>query len=179
MMRKIAIGLAAAVIAIGGSTLSASAARGGGPGADVSQGGGYSKGSIGRTGMGRGGTLGPGRVSGLEGRYRPGRVYGAEGHYRPGRAGWCRFHPEKCGHWETRYWSRWGRYGGGYGGAYGGGSCWRWVETRFGPERRWVCGHGYGRGYGPYGLYRYGGSYGKWVPGRPHGPVPIRHGRTK
>ena len=175
MMHKIAIGLAAAVIAMGGSTLSASAARGGGgPGPGVSHGGGYSKGGIGRTGMGRGG-------------YKPGRVYGAGGRYRPGhepigRRDWCRFHPEKCGHYETKYWSRYGRYGGYGGGGYGGGSCWRWVETRFGPERKWVCGSGYGRGYGPYGSYRYGGSYSKWVPGRGHGPIgrgPIGHGRMK
>jgi hypothetical protein len=182
MMHKIAIGLAAAIIAIGGSTLSASAARGGGgPGGGMS-GGGFSKGgmprgSMGRTGMRIGGIHGPGRVSGLEGRYPRGHVYGAEGRYRRdhepfGRRDWCRFHPEKCGRWETKYWSRWGRYGGGYGGGYGRGSCWRWVETRFGPERRWVCGPGYGRGYGSASTYRYGGSYSKWVPGRPIGLKP-------
>jgi hypothetical protein len=68
MMHKIAIGLAAAVIATGGSTLIASAYRGGGShGGGMSHDGGYSKGGMGRIGMGRGGHQ-PGRVYGLEGR---------------------------------------------------------------------------------------------------------------
>jgi hypothetical protein len=84
--------------------------------------------------------------------------------------------PPPSGHWQTRYWSRWGSYPR-YSGYHGGGSCWRWVTTDYGPKRVWVCREGYGRSYGSYGYgsYRYGGSYSKWVPGHKPGPHPGPH----
>jgi hypothetical protein len=114
MMRKIAIGLAAAIIATGGLTLSASAHRGGGMG-HVSS---YSKG-----GLGKGG---PSRM----GMYRPvhsgPRQYGYYHGYRPG---------PHFDHWRPHYW------GPRYGGYYYGGSCWRNVWTPGGWTRQWVCGY--------------------------------------
>jgi ATP-dependent RNA helicase RhlE len=185
MMQKIAIGLAAAIIATGGSTLSASAARGGGDqGGRGGHSGGmtYRGGGMGKLGAGPSKYRPGGGAQFAKGEPRPGGPYGQAGKHRPSNECWGR-HCPRPGHWETRNWSRYGtypRYTGGYGG---GGSCWRWVETRFGPERKWVCGYGRGYGgYGSYGSYRYGGSYSKWVPGRGHGPIghgPIGHGRMK
>jgi hypothetical protein len=100
MLRKIAIGVAVAAIAMGGATLSASARGehgGGGPHGGFAKMGGY------------------------------GKAGGFERHHH---------------HWGGR--GRGGYYS--YGG-YGGGSCWRRT-----PEGRvWVCGGGYGGGYGGYG----------------------------
>jgi hypothetical protein len=134
MIRKIAIGLAATVIATGAATMSASAAHGGPRG-----GMGYSKGGMGKMGMSRG-------------MYRSGpRTFA----YRaPGRSDHWRYHH----HWGPR----WGHYERPYYYGGGGGSCWRKVWTPSGWDREWVC--GYGRPYGystrSYGNYR-GGGYGR------------------
>jgi hypothetical protein len=139
MIRKIAIGLAAAVIATGGLTLSASAYRGG-----AGHSGGYSKGGMGKVGMNRGGTYRTGRTG-------P-RSYGM---YRPDRYG----HHD---HWRWRH-----RPGYNYYSYSGGGSCWRNVWTPGGWTRQWVCGHGRPYGYGG-GYYRqwHGPRYGHWGGGR-------------
>ena len=122
MLRKIAIGLAAAAIAIGGSTLSASAMRGGGP-----HGGGPHGGNI--SGFGPHG--GGGRYA-MGDRYRHDHWRGRYGYryYRPysysyGGSCW-RWTPEGrtwvCGGYGPSY--RYGYYRGGWGhdrGGYGRG----------------------------------------------------------
>jgi hypothetical protein len=160
MMRRIAIGLAAAVIAVGGSTLSASAMHGGGSVGHYS-GGKVSSGKI------SGGKFSGGKFS--RGHFGP-RQYGMAGHHHfiPGycRYGSCR--PGKVVVAKRNYW----RYGGGYGGGYGrgyGGSCWTSVWTPSGWHRKWICGYGhpsYGRSYHTETITKH------WVPGR--GPW---HGR--
>src|SRR6266436_7652890 len=156
MMRKIAIGLAAAAIAIGGSTLSASAAKGGGgsgPHGGTVMGGPHGGGGgYGRPSAGRAYGMGP-RAYGFHGR-------GYE-HRRP--------YPYRYGHYKYPY-----RYG--YYKTYPshGGSCWRWT-----PEGRvWVCGYqrpSYGYRYGYYKYpYQYGhrpyGGYGHYRPSYGRGP---------
>jgi hypothetical protein len=147
MMRKLAIGLAAAVIATGGATLSASAYRGSGHGGGAAQyGGGY------RSGMAHYGGY-------TKGVYKPGRTYGQYGYgkYRPDY--WRHRHG-----WRHGYYRTYGTYGG---------SCWRWTPE----GRVWVCGYGRPYGYGGsyrehyrprYGHYgpRYGGGYRGPVYGR-------------
>jgi hypothetical protein len=143
MMRKIAIGLAAAAIATGGLTLNASAYRSG-PGHH----GGVAKGGTGKYGMYRGGTP-RGGVYRTEHKFGP-RQYGYHGHYRPGR---------HFDHWR-HHWRP------GYScGTYYGGTCWRNAWTPSGWTRQWVCGsrpYGYGS-YG-HGYYRHGHGprYGHW-----------------
>jgi hypothetical protein len=148
MMRKIAIGLAAAVIATGGLTFSASAHRGGTGG---HHGGGFAKGGAGKFGMYRG-----------DGMYRTGRVGPRSfGTYRPDRFG-----PRQYGYYRGRHFDHWRHHwrpGYSYYGGHGG-ACWRNVWTPGGWTRQWVCGGGYGE---PYGYS--GGYYRHW-----HGP---RHGR--
>jgi hypothetical protein len=147
MMRKIAIGLAAAAIAIGGSTLSASAAKGGGGGGPHGRtvmaggphggGGGYKRPSTGRAyGMGP-------RAYAFHGR-------GFE-HRRPYRYDYRR--PYRYGYYKSYP-------------SYGG-SCWTRVWTPDGWSSKYVCGYGrpsyggrysYNRPYSRYGHYRpYGG----------------------
>jgi hypothetical protein len=82
MIHRIATGFAAAVIAIGGSTLSASAYHHGGGGGHHGFGGHHG-------GMGKS-------------MYHPSHAYGRERHDGRHREGVCRLFPEKCGHWETR-----------------------------------------------------------------------------
>jgi hypothetical protein len=171
MLRKIAIGLAAATFAMGGSALSASTVHGG-PGAPsagkVSGGGGqygnstaqyggaptggnisggsgqYGKGTGGGGQYSGGGPSG-GKVSG-GGQYgggpSGGNISGSRGQYG-GEGRHVTGDRYRHGHYGYRYY-RPHRY------SYGG-SCWRWT-----PEGRvWVCG-----GYGPsyrYGYYRGGG----------------------
>src|SRR5215831_10440604 len=140
MLRKIAIGLAAAAIAMGGSTLSASAMRGGPQGGGGMQGGGGPHGGGGMQGGG-----GPHGGGGMQGGGGPhgGKVgdFGSRG----GGGRYAMGDRYRHDHWRGRY----GYYGGyrPYGYTYGG-SCWRWT-----PEGRvWVCGGGYGPSY-RYGYY--------------------------
>jgi hypothetical protein len=102
MLRKIAIGLAAATIAMGGLTLSASAMRGGGP----HGGGGFARAGGFGHGAGRGFAMRGGRGFAMRG----GRAFGMRGfrHHRwgwRGRGGFVRF------------------------GSSWGGSCWRWTPA--------------------------------------------------
>jgi len=148
MMRKIAIGLAAAAIAMGGSTLSASAAKGGGGGGP--RGGG---GAMHVSGGGHGYAMGT--------RGYHGREYG--GYRRP--------------YYEQRYHYRYPyRYGSYRTYPSYGGSCWRWNPDE--GRRVWVCGYGGGPSYGTYrygGSYNKWGP-GRWpqggghYPGGGHGP---------
>jgi hypothetical protein len=133
MMRKIAIGLAAAVIATGGLTLSASAYRGG-PGH-----GGYAKGGMYRTGH-----VGP-------------RSYGM---YRPERYGHYRHYDHWRHHWRPGY-SNYGTYYGGGGGCWrniwtSGGWTRQWV---CGYGKPYGSYGGYGGGY--Y-RHWHGPRYGHW-----------------
>jgi hypothetical protein len=99
MMRKIAIGLAAAVVATGATTLTASACRGGYAKS------GAGKADIGRTGNYRPGPFGP-QQYGEFGRYRHERPYGYErGYERP----YGYYHGPRNGH----------HWGGGHHGFYG------------------------------------------------------------
>jgi hypothetical protein len=123
MLRKIAIGLAAATIVMGGLTLSASAMRGGGP-----HGGFARAGAIGHGG-GRGFAMRGGRGVAMRGgrgfAIRGGRAFGMRG-------------------FRHRHWGWRGR--GGFvrfGSSWGGGSCWRWTPA----GRVWVCGGGRSYGY--------------------------------
>jgi hypothetical protein len=141
MMRKIAIGLAAAVIATGGLTLSASAYRGGAAGpvhaatahADLP----HAAFRI-AAGMARAGP----------------RSYGM---YRQDR-----YRGHHFDHWRHHWRPGYSNY------SYsGGGSCWRNIWTGNGWTRQWVCGYGRPYGYGG-GYYRhgYGPRYGHWGGGR-------------
>lgn len=129
MLSKLAIGLAAAAIAMGGSTLSASAMHGGGGG-----GGGPHGGNVSGFGPHGGG-----------GRYAM-RGYGRE-HWRGHYGGYRYYRPYRysyggsCWRWtpEGRVWVC-GR-GYGYGPSYG---------PSYGYYRGWGYRHG-GRGPGPHG----------------------------
>jgi hypothetical protein len=141
MLRKVAIGLAAAVIATGGATLTAAAAHGSGG----DHGGGGHEGYSGH---------GDGHYGSMKGD-RYGMDHGVHGY---------RYRPEwKYHHY---YGPRWG-YERHY---YGGGSCWRNVWTVDGWQRQWVCGYGrpYGSTYDYYRGYRGGwGGHHMQYPGRP------------
>jgi hypothetical protein len=152
MIRKIAIGLAAAVIATGGATLGASAARGGG---------GHGGGAAHYGGGHHGGMAHYGGYA--KGMYRPGRQYGQYGYGR-----------YRHDYWRYRHEPR---YGYRTYGTYGGGSCWRWT-----PEGRvWSCGYGrpygysgyYREHYRPHYYGHYGPRYGHYGPryGGGHRPV--------
>jgi hypothetical protein len=134
MMRKLAIGLAAAVIATGGATLSASAYRGGGHGGGAHYGSGH-----------RGGVAHYGGYT--KGMYRPGRAYGQYGYtkYRPDY--WRHRHGWRHGYYRTY-------------GTYGGGSCWRYTPE----GRVWVCGYERPYGYGGYHREYYRHRYGHYGP---------------
>lgn len=133
MLRKMAVGLAAVVIATAGSGLSASAKKGGGPGGP--------------------GMMKPGAKGG-PGKFGPGPMAKAKP-IKPPPPGVKPPHKPHVSHWEYRKYttySRGGYYGGPryYGGGYGGGgSCWRYTPEG---NRYWVCGY---RGHGYYG-----GGYG-------------------
>jgi hypothetical protein len=144
MMRKLAIGLAAAVIATGGATLSASAYRGGGQGGGAAHYGGSHRGGMAHHG---------GHAKAI---YRPGHAYGqyGSGKYRPDH--WRHRHGLRGGYYRT--------YGGYYGG---GGSCWRWTPT----GRVWVCGQGRPYGYGGYYREHRFGHYGRRYGGGHRGPI--------
>jgi hypothetical protein len=157
MMRNIAIGLTALVIAAAGSSLSASAKPPGGEGGHGG-GGGIHVGGGGGGPPGRGG----GPMGQMGGKHGPidfkGPVSGTGKHW-PSRP--------QVTVIEKKYWRSPGGY---YGGSYGGGSCWRSVRTPGGWERRWVCpsyGHReYRPSYGGYTTKKYIYSY----PGQRHGP---------
>src|SRR5258708_3300521 len=122
MMRKIAIGLAAAAIALGGSTLGASAAKGGGGGGPHG-GGGPVMGGGPHGGGGSYKGLSAGRAYGMGPRAYAFHGRGYE-HRRP--------YPYRYGHYKYPY-----RYG--YYRTYPsyGGSCWRWTPA----GRALVCGY--------------------------------------
>jgi hypothetical protein len=164
MVRKIAIGLAAAAIATAGSTLSASAihgAAGGGLRAGAA-GGPHVSASYGRPSMaGHGYAKGP-------------RAYAFEGRGRDYRSGYGRPH---YGYRYDHYRRYPYRYGYSRPYAYGG-SCWTRMWTPYGWQSKYVCGyehpsygyrHGYERPYYRYGHYRpfYGHRYGGY--GHPYG----------
>src|SRR5947209_2089990 len=145
MMRKIVIGLAAAAIAMGGSTFGASATKGGGGGGPHGGGGPVMGGGPHGGGGGPGYRMGGSRAYAFHGR-------GYEHRYdyrRPYRYDYRR--PYRYGYYKTYP-------------SYGG-SCWRWT-----PEGRvWVCGYerpyygyrySYDRPYYRYGHYRPYGGYG-------------------
>jgi hypothetical protein len=151
MMRKIAIGLAAAVIATAGSTWSASAMHGGGRGggaAHVTGGAGAAHVSGhygGPSTLGRGFAKGGPRAYAFHGR-----------EFERGR-------PYRYGNYKYRH---------GYYRPYAyGGSCWTRVLTPGGWVSKYVCGYErpYYGGYYRYGHYRpfYGHRYGGY--GRPYG----------
>jgi hypothetical protein len=127
MIRKMAICLAAAVIATGGATLSASARGGGGHG-----GGGH-------VGMGHGGGHGGMRTS--MGMQRPG--------HGPRQFAEFRRHDRDRDRWRHRRWgyTDYRSYGGG------GGSCWRYYDG----GREWVCPSGYSSYSREWYGTRYGG----------------------
>jgi hypothetical protein len=134
MLRKIAIGLAAAAIAVGGSTLSASAMHGG-------SGGGMHGGGM-HGGGGHGGRVGGFGPRGGGGRYVMGDRYRHD-HWR-GRYGYRDYRPSyggSCWRWtpEGRVWV----CGGGYGPSY-----------RYGYYR----GGGWDRHRGGYGGGPHGGG---------------------
>lgn len=162
MIRKIAIGLAAAAIVAAGSTLSASAAGGarasGGP-AHVSVGGGSH--------MGGGGDYGRPAFAG-RGYAMGSRAYAFAGRGNERRYDYRR--PYRYGYKYRGYPSRYGSYR-----SYPSGSCWSRVWTPDGWRSKWICGHerpyyGYRSSYyrpyyGPrYGHYRpyYGHRYGRY-----------------
>jgi hypothetical protein len=131
MLRKIAIGLAAATIAIGGLTLNASAMRGGGShgGGGIARAGGFgshggARGFAMRGGRGLAMRGGRGLRGGRAFAMRGGRAFGMRG-FRHHRWGWR------------------GRVGFTRFGAWGG-SCWRWTPA----GRVWVCGRGFGPSFG-------------------------------
>ena len=136
MMRKIAIGLAAAAIVMAGPTLGASAKGGGGAGdgaAHVSGGGGgtHIRGGGGPAFAERGRAMGP-RAYGFAGREHERRY----DHRRPYRYGYYKSYPY----------------------AYGG-SCWTRVWTPEGWTSKYICGPSYGYRYGyyrPHYEHRYG-----------------------
>ena len=158
MLRKIAIGLAAATIAMGGLTLSASAMRGGGPhgGAGFARAGSFGHGGGRGIAMrggrgfamrgGRGFTMRGGRAFAMRG----GRVFGMRG-------------------FRHRHWGWRGRGGFVRFGSTWGGSCWRWTPA----GRVWVCGRGvgpsFGSSWGGRGWHHRGGRvFGRGEIGRAH-----------
>jgi hypothetical protein len=157
MLRKIAIGLAAAMIAMGGLTLNASAMRGGGP----HGGGGFARaGGLAPHGGGRGFAMRGGRGLAMRGgrgfamrgrglamRGRAFAMRGGRGLAMRGRGFGVRggrafaMRGFRHHHWGWR-----GRGGFSRFGAWGG-SCWRWTPA----GRVWVCGRGFGPSYGSWG----------------------------
>jgi hypothetical protein len=133
MLRKIAIGLAAATIALGGLTLSAPAMRGGGPG--FARAGGFAHG--GRAFAGRRAFVGRRAFAMRGGTFR-------RAHFRRGR--W----------WGGR------RFGFVRGATWGGagGSCWRWTPA--GRVWVCGSGRGFGRawGGGVWGVHHRGRVFG-------------------
>lgn len=137
MIRKIAIGLAAAVIATGGATLAASAAHGSG-----GHGGGGGPGGGGHAGTGHGHGGGTGMAGG--GHRHGGPQYGYAKH-GPRPDHW-RHHHHDGPRWGYREYDRY------YG--RGGGSCWRYYDG----GREWVC----PSGYRSYSREWYGPRHGYW-----------------